>query len=109
MQNRGENHKNPKTLSLVKVDEVLLNSGMRPLYDERLDEFETHSPDLISKNGTPILNLQRERIDLDFLLAGNETDTTFYEKQALHMSGYSQASLEAMKGLFTTDRDFLSR
>ena len=83
--------------------EILMNKEARPLYDARLAEFEDKHPHLVSKNGTPIIDLERQRLNLDYLLQDEILDTSDLEKQAATMIGFDQKRLDRARKYYALD------
>lgn len=84
----------------AKVDDaatILLNDAARPLYDQALARFEAEDPRLVTRDGTPVINPMRARLDLDYLLQDDIRDTRQLEEQAAKLSGYSERRLKAAR------------
>lgn len=86
-----------KTEVLTEAYKVLIDTEKRTTYDEKLKAFD--GP--ISKNGNPVIDLGRRRIDVDCLVSGavwNEKEQVIgYAKQA---SGYDETIFNLVKKLY---------
>ena len=72
-----------------KCAEILLDDEFRPLYDERLKEFNEHSPQLVSTNGQAIIDLSKDRFVIDSLLNEELPDTAFLEQKLQELTQFS--------------------
>jgi curved DNA-binding protein CbpA len=77
---------------IQEANKILANTDTKSLYDQKLAEFKKNKPDLISMKGIPILDLNREIFDLDYLLSGLEWDFQDNMKSKVQkLSGYNEA------------------
>ena len=83
---------------LRDADEILTDSSRRAHYDQLLAGFPS---ELISRDGTPILDLRRRRINLPLLLAGQELDVSATETKIVALSGHTEATFALIEQLYT--------
>lgn len=83
-----------------QCEQILLNEEIKPLYDEKLNEFIQNSPHLVSTSGVPILDPYRARVDLDYLLNEDVQDLKDLEQKCMQMSGYNPKRLQKSQARF---------
>lgn len=82
---------------LREADTILTNDVRRAHYDELLATFPE---DLLSKTGTPILDLRRRKVNLPLLIAGSELDVSEMEKRVEALSGHNEAAFALLEQWF---------
>lgn len=80
---------------------TLNNPEKKTAYDQQLAQFEQH---LICKDGTPIVDLSRRRVDLDFLVSGTEDEEkAARQSHAKILSGYNEAVFTILEQAYQTN------
>jgi hypothetical protein len=78
--------------------------GIVQTYDHQLEKIKTKNPELISKNGIPILNLNSESFDLDFILSGLKWDfEDSMESKLKQISGYNETVFKMVEDQYQKD------
>jgi DnaJ-class molecular chaperone len=85
------------------VDEcarLLLSNELRPMYDQKLSQFQSSAPHLVSVDGVAKLDPSRFRIDLDHLLGSGEQEIEHVQSMAQHMSGMDEKRMAKSRKRF---------
>lgn len=80
-------------------------ADIKPLYDAKLAQFQVEKPDLVSTDGTPIIDLSAPVLDMDGLLSDEIRDTSAFEDYVKTMSGYDEGKTVQMKSLYDSMPD----
>ena len=80
-------------------------ADIKPLYDATLAQFQVEKPDLVSTDGTPIIDLSAPVLDMDGLLSDEIRDTSAFEDYVKTMSGYDEGKTVQMKSLYDSMPD----
>jgi len=87
-----------KTKALILAHQTLQDPEKRESYDKKFFDFD---PNLISDDGTPIMSLVSRRVDIDFLLSGNEYEgKNVIDDHAKELSGYNEGILNILKRVY---------
>lgn len=89
---------------IEKSATILLDEDLRPLYGERLVEFYTKDPRLVSQSGAIIVPIggDYDFFSLDSILSDEVPDTASFEAQVKQMVQFDDAQFEQAKSLFET-------
>jgi len=90
-----------KNILFSKAREILLNEDFKQAYDKRLSNFE---PELVSEDGRAIINISRERIDLDFLLSDKNINFSELVEKAKQLTGYNEKHIKSVELLYNSDK-----
>lgn len=95
------------------VDEcarILCDPEMRPMYDQKLADFQSREPHLVSSTGIALFDPSRFRIDLDYLLSSQAMPLEEVEAKARSMSGVDDKRIaKAKKRALDNPTDFDNR
>ena len=80
-------------------------ADIKPLYDATLAQFQVEKPDLVSTDGTPIIDLSAPVLDMDGLLSDEIRDTSAFEDYVKTISGYDEGKTVQMKSLYDSMPD----
>lgn len=93
------------TFLLSDCATFLLNDNARPLYNQRLQQFQQDKPDFVSTSGTPIIDIYSENFEVDSLLADDVIDTKAYESRAKDMLHFDEANFNMVASLYKSMPD----
>lgn len=86
---------------LAECADFLLNPAVKPLYDEKLAEFRSKKPHLVSDNGSVIIDLRAPRFHFESLLREDIADTSDLEHRIKEMTQYDETATAKAKSLYT--------
>ncbi len=118
-QKRSENHPDRLTKAgkelksqandimntVLKCENVLLNPELREAFDIELARFKKENSVCVSTSGVAILDMKKERIDLNTLLAAEPVNMSEIEGMAATMSGFDAEQLQTVRDLYKASPD----
>lgn len=94
------------SLLVDDCEKFLTDPDIRPLYDEKLAQFKQNRPDLVSENGTAIIDLTGENLfDLDALISDDIPDTTAFEERVSALVQYDESRTDQARALYESMPD----
>lgn len=83
----------------------LLNDTVRPLYNERLRQFQQEKPDFVSADGMPINSLYAEMFDVDSLISDEAPDTATLENIIKGLLQFDEQKFGQIEALYRSMPD----
>ena len=93
------------SLLIDDCERVLTHPDMRQHYDAKLEEFQKNKQEMISRDGTAIINMSEAVLDVNSLLSDDIVDTRDFEMHVQTMVQYDEKSTTQTKALFDTMGD----
>jgi hypothetical protein len=91
-------------------ERILLDDELRPLFDQRLSDFKTNRPRLVSAEGHVLVDLEGNFVDLALLTGSTDVDASEMIKRIELFSNYKPKEFERSKKLWKDspeDSDFI--
>jgi hypothetical protein len=91
-----------KSALIADCERFLLSAELKGFYDDKLAEFREKRPNMVSRDGRPIISLGETFFDIGALLSDTVTDTSGFEAQVKTMLQYDENRVIQAKTLHDT-------